>query len=357
MPVKLLNPTPRVIVGSFPPPLHGASAINAALRARCLARGYACDCIDLSPATAKWLYHARRLLNAIRGIGRILLRSGSATYVISADGGLGLIYDAMLAAAARLRKSKIAIYHHSSCYVAEYKLVADALFRIAGPQSMHIACSQQMLRSLRDRYSLSVPTIVVPNAAWVKVDNTPKPQPHAAITFGHLSNLSVEKGLYEAIATLREAHRCGLEAILTLAGSPTTREAAAIIDAAEREFEDSLIVLGHVSGEKKAQFYRDIDYFLFPSLYEHETQSLVVPESLAAGTPVIAYEHRFVCELIRPRGGLCIPVDRPFARQAIAWVQEGSQSLSERSAAAREQFNELNRTASQGLDTLIEFMS
>ena len=59
------------------------------------------------------------------------------------------------------------------------------------------------------------------------------------------------------------------------------------------------LLRGTVLGEAKSRFYADIDLFLFPSLYAHETQSIVVPEAMAAGMPVLVAAFGIVLAVIK----------------------------------------------------------
>jgi glycosyltransferase involved in cell wall biosynthesis len=107
-----------------------------------------------------------------------------------------------------------------------------------------------------------------------------------------------------------------------------------------------------LQGRESDAFRAELDYFLFPSLYPHETQSLAVPEALAAGVPVVAYDHRFVGEVVG-KGGLLISPAEDFAVRAADWIQQEAGNLEERRSRARQQF-QTNRTEAAGqVDSLI----
>jgi len=123
--------------------------------------------------------------------------------------------------------------------------------------------------------------------------------------------------------------------------------AGALLGEAQAEFGDRLRLRGVLTGADKPAFYGGLDVFLFASLYPHETQSLVVPEALAAGTPVVAYDHRFVGEVLG-QGGMLVPAGQDFAAQAAGFVlaAEGEVRRARR-AAARAQF-EAERARAEG---------
>ena len=71
------------------------------------------------------------------------------------------------------------------------------------------------------------------------------------------------------------------------------------------------------AGDDLAAHYASADFFLFPSLTE--TFGNVVPEAMASGLAVLAFEHAAAGELIRwGDNGLVVPPDRPGAYIAAA---------------------------------------
>ncbi|MFY8195373.1 MAG: glycosyltransferase, partial [Novosphingobium sp.] len=128
--------------------------------------------------------------------------------------------------------------------------------------------------------------------------------PDRILRLGHLSNLSLEKGLDRFLScgfgpdgTARTDRR------LVLAGAPSTPEATEALEKAALVLGDTLETHGAVSGERKAAFFRDIDLFVFPSLYRHEAQPLVALEALAYGKPVIALGFGYLAGLVGSTGG------------------------------------------------------
>jgi glycosyltransferase involved in cell wall biosynthesis len=105
---------------------------------------------------------------------------------------------------------------------------------------------------------------------------------------------------------------------------------------------------GTVLGEAKSRFYEDIDVFLFPSLYPHETQSIVVPEAMAAGMPVLVHDHGFIRNLLAGADidHLLLPADGSFAERAadqvVRWREEPARYAAD-AERCRNRFAELQR--------------
>ena len=332
-----------VLVGPFPGPVHGVSVINAKLADRMQAQGLAAGRIDLSPGV--WsrglAYHLTRAGRVLGGVFRILAAPlrGRCRYVMSVDGGFGLAYNGLLALAARLTGQPVLLFHHSSRYVMADSAAMRALLAIVGSRAPQVFCSARMAALFGARYRWAGPALIVSNAAWVDPRETGQGSA-GGLRLGFLSTLTLQKGLGRAIATLAAAKACGLAAELVLGGPVVDQEAADLLHRAQAEFGSALRVCGVVTGADRAAFYGGLDVFLFPSLYPHETQSLVVPEALAAGTPVVAYDHRFVGEILGS-GGMLIPEAQDFAGAAVSFVGAGRDADLRRTrrVAARAQFD------------------
>lgn len=351
------KPATPVLVGPFPGPVHGVSVINAALAAMMAARGLGAGRIDLSPGarTRGLAYHATRAARALLGFARILAAplSDRHRYIMSIDGGAGMAYNIALALAARLTGQALLLYHHSTRYVLADSRPMRMLVAIAGRDWPHVFCSTQMAALFRARYGAAGPVMIVSNVAWVD-QGTPGDGTPGGVRLGFLSTLTVEKGLGRVFATLRACRGRGLNAELVLAGPVVDAQARALVRQAQAEFGPALGVRGLLAGADKAGFYGSLDVFLFPSLYPHETQSLVVPEALAAGTPVIAYDHRFVGEMLG-QAGLLVPVAEDFADQAADFIAAGQEEgvRQARRAAARAQYETERARADGQIERLI----
>ena len=346
-----------VLIGPFSGPVHGVSIINNALCAIMRARGVAPAIIDLSPGLRARgpAYHAARLGRTGWGVLRVLgarLAGPRRRYVMHLDGGGGLFYNIVLALALRVTGQAVLFYHHSSHYVlADSRLMRVAL-RVAGgaPQ---LFCSEKMAGLFSQRYRPRGETLVINNAAWIApIAGAPRRDRQGSLRLGFLSALSLDKGVGRAIETLRTLRRRGVPAELALAGAISDARVRDLLDMAGREFGPALSVLGMVQQAEKDAFLAGLDYFLFPSLYPHETQSLVVPEALSAGVPVIAYDHRFVGEVVG-EGGILIPSSADYAGNAADWIEAGGDALDERRGRARRQFAAERQEAAGQVDRLI----
>ena len=105
----------------------------------------------------------------------------------------------------------------------------------------------------------------------------------------------------DAVAELR---RRGLDARLTVAGSPHTAAYGEELRVRARTLgiEDRIRWLGHVAREELAAVYAKADVFLFPCAWEGEGQGLTYLEAMAVGVPVVAYPRGGARQVLADRG-------------------------------------------------------
>ena len=140
-------------------------------------------------------------------------------------------------------------------------------------------------------------------------------------TVGLLSNLSVDKGVWDFVRILESAAEEGLDIRGRLAGpfdDPAT----------ERRVLERLGRLpnatydGPLYGAAKSRFFEDIDLFLFPTRYDNETEGLVNLEALRAGVPVIAYGRGCIPEIVDADCGLVVPPADAFVQAALVHIRD-----------------------------------
>ncbi|MCZ6792118.1 MAG: glycosyltransferase [Planctomycetota bacterium] len=110
-----------------------------------------------------------------------------------------------------------------------------------------------------------------------------------------VGDLIVEKGLRDLLAALRILWRDGVRARLHVAGDgPLSRELRGAPDGSLPA--EALHLLGRVSPEELARWYRGVDLYVHPS--HAEGTPLAVMEALASALPVVATEVGGVPDLV-----------------------------------------------------------
>ncbi len=121
-----------------------------------------------------------------------------------------------------------------------------------------------------------------------------------------LAHCTREKGLFAAAEAVLRANRTlaarqlPVRLKLVAAGNFVTEEEKAAFNqlAAGREFAATVQHAGFVSGERKAELYREADLFLFPTQYLGENQPVNLIEAMAFGLPIVTTRWRSLPEML-----------------------------------------------------------
>lgn len=327
VPVYEVSTIPLVIVvGPFPPPVHGAAAVTQAV-CKLVEPPTELVQIDTSPGFRSGvLYHlhrVRRHAAALCALIRHRRRQFRRIYA-ACPGGLGLWYLLPILMVARLLGYVIVVHHHSYKYLVEESRVMRMLVATAGTRSVHVLLCGQMRTRFCDLYKPRGEAISCSNAAWMRTGLVPPTSHCPAIDgrfrLGHLGRLSSEKGLDQVLATLGGLLDMGIDAQLVLAGPIGSDSDRRLLEASEVKFGGRLHLLGPVSGDAKDAFFASLDAFLFPTRYIHEAEPLVVLEALAAGVRVVAFARGCIGRMIRGDSGLVISADLDFAAVSAPYL-------------------------------------
>jgi glycosyltransferase involved in cell wall biosynthesis len=305
-----------VVVGTLPPPVHGASLITERV-ADWLERRGTVHRIDIEPEGAfRWPRKAGRYLGALGQLGR---HRGRGLYLPS-SGGEAILADAAVCRRARALGYRIAIHHHSHTYVHRHRRPMAALAAAAGPDALHlVGCEQQGAR-LRALYPSIARTQPLSNAPIALDPGELRPDPPTGpLRLGHLANLSLEKGLGDVLALAEAMTDAGRDVEVVLGGPVTTAEARDRLTRAEGRLGSRLRALGALDEAGKAAFFRGIDLFVFPSRYRHETLPVVVHEAMSHGVPVLATAVGCVAAQVDD-AGVTIDPDADFVAEALPRV-------------------------------------
>lgn len=312
-----------MVLGPLPPPVHGAAVVTKRMLDWLRENGAAVSVVDASagshgigsissrPRVAAYLL--ARLWHHLRCCVRLLHRP--AVLYIGGAGGSGLYFQLIPVLVARLLRVPVVFHHHNSAYLTEHSRPMALLCRMSTPRSTHIALSRSMARQLDERYFRHCPrsrvvalsnAIFVPDARPATVRDGASP-----VRLGHVSVLSLEKGLQEVVDTATELSAAGHPFELHIAGAAQDDRTQAVLDAVldPLRSDPRVTVHGPLYGAELVAFYDSLDLLLFPSSYRNEAAPLVVLEAASRGVPAVAYpvgslpEIVFGEELLAPWGG------------------------------------------------------
>jgi glycosyltransferase involved in cell wall biosynthesis/UDP-N-acetyl-D-mannosaminuronic acid transferase (WecB/TagA/CpsF family) len=348
------------MVGPFPPPRHGMSAVNEAMALQAAQNGFHVVRFDTAASSLQRSLPVRlrrliRFIGAALAAGNFSLRHRGATVYYSLSGGWGLLYESASVAGTRLLGGRVVVHHHSFRYLDAPFWPMSLLAWTAGSEATHVVLGPRMAAKLRERYPAARDVLELSNAIFTG-DAPVEPPARSLKSVGYLANLTPAKGLPDVIETVIRSNAAGLPLKFVVAGpfeDPRAEAAFRTRAAAVPNLE----YRGPVYGADRENFYAGIDAFIFPTRYLHEAEPLVVLEALARGRPVIAFGRGCIPDLLAGGIGHVVPATADFAAVAVEcftrWTRDpGAFTL--QGELARRRFVELKRKSQADIQLLFE---
>lgn len=312
-----------IMVGAFPPPIHGMSLINSRM-SDLLRESADISVRDVSAGSLDrgFQYHVARVTRAIRSSMKILFgrfSAGTSMYM-SLSGGMGLVYDILFALAARIRGIRLTVHHHSYAYISEHSYLAKMFFQACPDDTSHIALSDSMRRQLCARYGITS-CRVLSNAAFLPPLASDHISKRKFQKLGFLSNIAKEKGIFDFIELLDACQQGQLRVEGYIAGpfQDTRTEIAVRALLAARPH---ITYIGPQYGAAKTEFFQSIDALIFPTRYSNEAEPVTIHEALMHGVPVIAYGRGSIPDILSGSLSHCVPPEQDFVSMAVPIIQD-----------------------------------
>ncbi len=298
--------------------------------------------------TQRW---ATKTLRFSRALSAMCIAPPGAAAYISVNAGWGMWLTTALVLAARLRKRRIALHHHTFAHVSRRVLRARVLARVAGKAAVHIGLTRDMSRSIEASYGVTQ-TVTVNNSGLVDPVAPPHDTAAQRFSIGFLSNLTAAKGTMRVVDLVRKFRETGHDVTLHIAGPVDDEAAGRAVEDAEREFGDSFKYWGRVTGDRKQEFFRSVDRFVFLSQYENEAAPLVLYEAMSANLPIFALRQGAIDEIVTDDVGKIADISGPWIEECCAWLETDTSRLKPQRA-----FNLCLQESYDAVDHLISFLA
>lgn len=287
------SPAPDLVfIGLLPPPIDGQRFATLRMQ-ELLARSLTLQSYNVGPANTASIA-GRFLLSFKSMLGLTAARLGGCRQLYFAPyTGNGLWLAAVIQAWARLLGYTTYVHIHSHLHIANYSRAMDTFCTAGGGSVVHICLGEQMAADLVRRYHGAKHAIMLSNAIiFAPIAARPAAIAAAASPFrlGHLSNLTVEKGLDTVLACVPALITRGVPFVIEIAG-PAKGEEKSMLDAALARYPAHLRYLGPLYDQAKDEWFRTLDFFLFPTRYRHESSPLVLFEAMRAGAVPFATDR------------------------------------------------------------------
>ena len=323
--IPVINERPRIImVGAFPPPIHGMAAVNLAILDRLRSTGATPLVINVSASCldSRILMRLSRLPTVLDGLLRLANTRGlqSAKFYMSVSGGFGQIYDIFFASLARSRGMRLFMHHHSFSYLNKRTHYTQVLINAAGSSSIHIVLSERMAEKLKIMYK-ATHTVSISNAVFCYSNEVYIKKPCKEIrTVGFISNISAEKGVFEFLDLMKKIEDVNLPLQAKLAGpfQDSYVEHSVYMRLARLK---KVEYVGPKYGADKDDFFEHIDVFVFPTRYVNEAEPLIVLEAMSHGVPIIAYGCGCIAEIVGAECGRVVDRSGNLIQEALEQIK------------------------------------
>jgi glycosyltransferase involved in cell wall biosynthesis len=350
-----------VFVAPSIPPVHGMSLVAHRAGERVAAAG--CKSVWLSrnpPGLQRGLMY---FLGVIQGLVRSmwraghLRRSGTKSIYVACSGGLGQLAEGLCVAMLRRRADPLVVHHHNFGYLKQRSAVFKFLLRTVYRSAHHVVLCDRMAELLARQGVDGQRITVVSNATFIDEPGfRPRDVPiRSRLRLGHLSNLSIDKGLRIVLDVLEDSPD---DVVMVLYGRTSDPLSAEVLEHALARFPDRL---EHVEPTDRASvwnFYHGIDLFLFPS--RNDAAPLVVLEALAAGTPVLASDSGCIPSQLSPAladFSVDLEAFRSRARQVIDRMSNEVEYRRQLSATATLQWTQLRSTSTAQFEEIVALLT
>lgn len=347
-------------VGALPPPTHGLSTVNQAVRSELENLGLLASVVDLSSGslTRSWKTKLSRLIRFFRdgtvGIHSLLTRKSRVLY-IGLSAGYGQIYDCLFVLFGRLCGASIYLHHHSFSYLRDPVLLSRLLIHLAGVDASHIVLCKVMERELRDSYRVVRKTHIISNAVFLDSVDQQKRLKRNLEVIGYFGNVCPEKGIEEFLELMSRAGRRGY-AIRGIIGGAFQDKKVELLVKGKLQSLNNVNYVGPKYGKDKLAFFSELDVLLFPSSYRNEAEPLTILEAMSLGVPVIVWETGCVRSMLSQVGGRVIEPDKDFVDTALEQIlnwKEVPGLLQEVSRCAMEQHRNMHAHSQPALRNLL----
>ena len=223
--------------------------------------------------------------------------------------------------------------------------VIDSMIESYLKKCSHVIVPTPAMQAYLRYYEIDVPVSVVPTPVDLAIFHDLDPgwvrarynlQNREVLLY--LGRLSAEKNLSFLLHAFARIHSRRPQARLLLAGEgPVTNPLKKLAD--ELGLNEAVIFTGLVSTEDVPDYLAAADLFVFPST--SETQGLVLLESMAAGTPVVALDALASKDVLDHGGGLLVkgrPEDFSTAAELVLSDRELRSRLSAEGRAAAQAY-------------------
>lgn len=314
-------------VGPLPKPLHGFSLINKKMLDAFSGKPDNLFVYDLTPRFYfSWIC---RLFNFTFLALRQTACGKRRVMYLGLSGGLRQVIDLMFLFVSRILRFDVYIHHHSFAYLNTPNWLNALVFNSSRSMNHIVLCSC-MRDKLVEIYSIEEGRVTVLSNSAFLGDEWIKGQPSTELDsefvhLGFLSNITEAKGIFLFFDLLEALNKIGFKFRAFIAG-PVDNE---IVTRFNNKLNQNpgAKYMGPLYGQEKIDFYKNLDLFIFPTMYANEAEPVTLWEATASGLCIIANSRGCISDVVNSDIGLVVGNSERFVAESLKYIVEKSSDL------------------------------
>lgn len=300
-----------LFIGVLPTPIHGASQINRLAVDHLKKLKFdvtELDTFSFTRSTSRFPI-PHMVTRALRCVSILIyliskFKTLPKSWYISLSGGGGLIFDLIYALCGRALGVRMTMHHHSYAYLNNHSVFFSLITKVVGgAPNQHIFLSPKMKTLALKKYpnlaggiNTAVSNVGLLFGFLQQNSKSPRFIDKSFVTIGYLANITKEKGAHDFL-DLAGTFRNDMRNINFVMAGPCAD--LALLKRIEIEKNRSTVFsyIGPVYGKDKADFFSEVDLFVFPSRYRNEAEPLVLIEAGYYGCEILSTDIGSISEM------------------------------------------------------------
>ncbi len=357
-----------LLIGPFPPPIHGNSLANQILYdGLSKMELYDVGIVDTASVSDKIAsdqgqnFSFRKALKFIKKYLKVSrIWKTEIVYITTGHTFYGVIKYAPFIIFSRFLKKRIIFHLHGNNLGREYSQLPIAKKKIL--KYLHSGADKYIVlsESLKTnyRYFTNDKNIFIANNCFqnsIIVKGIRKNTNYLSLLY--MSNIMEEKGIFDFLDALEILESLNIKYTCTIAGSCDEK----ISDNFFRKVKNlgsSVQYVGVVSGEAKKRLFQESNVFVLPTYYQMEGQPISILEAMATKNIIVTTRHSGIPEIVNEKNGFFVQERSPESiAECLKYISENMSSLSHEMGGFNEYYAEKNFSESAFLQRMSEILS
>lgn len=302
-----------LIIGPFPEPINGCSLANDVLLNNLIKQGFNVSTINtavnLISSKQGTEFSIKKVFNFLKTyllISKICY--SNVVYTTPGQTFFGILKYAPFYICCILLKKPYIIHVHGNYLGKEYRRLLGFKKYLFGYFIRKSSAGIVLSESLRNNFDgllENVKVHVIKNFVQKEFTSIEVAKKDDKLRILYLSNIMLEKGIFELLDSLKFLSERGTDFELVIAGK-VEKGIEDFFKQTLSSFGDNVKYIGTVYGKEKKEVLVNANMFVLPTYYSMEGQPISILEALATGNIIISTKHGGIPDIISDNNGFLI---------------------------------------------------